>query len=227
MAIVKCKECGGKVSTKAKSCPNCGAKPPKKTSLFTWLVLFVFVFFIYISGNSDKTNGNSLPISNSLPSENNTSDKELNTKVKTVKNISTKPAFDLVLKPKSKYKSDAKILCTKDWTKRGQLDQRMFDHCMEGQMEGYEKVKELHGYIDQKFYSDTAYPYCTKRWTKRDIVNSRMLAHCLEQEVEGIQDVMFYRKQYGEDKVNQIVGRALGRYGSWNMAAYTVERAFE
>ncbi|WP_342632179.1 zinc ribbon domain-containing protein [Marinobacter alkaliphilus] len=38
MALVKCKECGSDVSTKAKACPKCGAKAPKKTSLFTWLV---------------------------------------------------------------------------------------------------------------------------------------------------------------------------------------------
>lgn len=29
MALVKCKECGGQVSTEAASCPSCGAKPPK------------------------------------------------------------------------------------------------------------------------------------------------------------------------------------------------------
>lgn len=38
MALVKCKECGSDVSTKAKTCPKCGAKAPKKTSLFTWIV---------------------------------------------------------------------------------------------------------------------------------------------------------------------------------------------
>ncbi len=30
MALVKCKECGNQVSTDAKSCPSCGAKPPKQ-----------------------------------------------------------------------------------------------------------------------------------------------------------------------------------------------------
>ncbi|MBS1170021.1 MAG: hypothetical protein H6R01_939 [Burkholderiaceae bacterium] len=33
MALVACKECGKEVSTEAKSCPNCGAKPPKKPSM--------------------------------------------------------------------------------------------------------------------------------------------------------------------------------------------------
>lgn len=46
MALVKCKECGGKVSTNAKACPACGAKPPKKTSVVTWLVLATVVIVI-------------------------------------------------------------------------------------------------------------------------------------------------------------------------------------
>ena len=47
MALVKCKECGEKVSTKAKSCQNCGAKPPKKTSIVTWVVLALILFGVY------------------------------------------------------------------------------------------------------------------------------------------------------------------------------------
>ncbi|MCK7597208.1 hypothetical protein M0G74_07965 [Microbulbifer sp. CAU 1566] len=49
MALKKCTECGGSVSTKAKICPNCGAKAPKKTSLFTWFALLVVVGFVYSS----------------------------------------------------------------------------------------------------------------------------------------------------------------------------------
>lgn len=45
MALMKCKECGGPVSSEAKSCPKCGAKPPKRTSwpavVFACLVGFV------------------------------------------------------------------------------------------------------------------------------------------------------------------------------------------
>ena len=41
MALVACKECGKEVSKKAKVCPHCGFKP-KRTSLFTWLVM-IFV----------------------------------------------------------------------------------------------------------------------------------------------------------------------------------------
>lgn len=43
MAVVKCKECGGQVSTKAKACPSCGAKQPKKVGILGWLFVLVVV----------------------------------------------------------------------------------------------------------------------------------------------------------------------------------------
>jgi hypothetical protein len=47
MALKNCKECGHQISSKAKTCPNCGAKI-RRTSLFTWLV-FAFVLAIVLS----------------------------------------------------------------------------------------------------------------------------------------------------------------------------------
>jgi len=59
MALVKCKECGEEVSTKAKTCPKCGAKAPRKTSLFTWLVLLFIIFVIYAANQEPTSTGNS------------------------------------------------------------------------------------------------------------------------------------------------------------------------
>lgn len=55
MALVKCKECGEEVSTKAKTCPKCGAKAPKKTSLFTWFVLILIIFGVYSANQTPST----------------------------------------------------------------------------------------------------------------------------------------------------------------------------
>ena len=41
MALIECKECKTKISKQAKVCPSCGAPAPKKTSLFTWIVVAV------------------------------------------------------------------------------------------------------------------------------------------------------------------------------------------
>ncbi|MFT6255885.1 MAG: RNA polymerase subunit RPABC4/transcription elongation factor Spt4 [Cellvibrionaceae bacterium] len=54
MAVVKCKECGEKVSTKAKTCPSCGNIAPKKTSSFTWVVLILIIIAILSLTNSSS-----------------------------------------------------------------------------------------------------------------------------------------------------------------------------
>lgn len=56
MAVKPCKECGKPVSTKAKSCPNCGAEQPKKTSRLALGVAGLFLFFIiYSISTTDST----------------------------------------------------------------------------------------------------------------------------------------------------------------------------
>ncbi|OJU74914.1 MAG: hypothetical protein BGN93_01395 [Acinetobacter sp. 39-4] len=65
MAIKPCKECGGPVSDKAESCPRCGAKQPKQTSLLTWIIggLFAFgvLFAVYAKTRTPTTTEVSQP----------------------------------------------------------------------------------------------------------------------------------------------------------------------
>ena len=47
MSLIKCKECGKQISNKAESCPSCGAKLPKKTSIVTWvLISSIAIYFV-------------------------------------------------------------------------------------------------------------------------------------------------------------------------------------
>lgn len=48
MALIKCKECGAQISSTASTCPQCGAKPPAKTSVLT---LIVGGFFVTVVGS--------------------------------------------------------------------------------------------------------------------------------------------------------------------------------
>lgn len=50
MSVKKCKECGNQVSTKAKKCPHCGAKAPKRTSVLVWILAGVVGLLFYMSG---------------------------------------------------------------------------------------------------------------------------------------------------------------------------------
>ena len=47
MALTKCKECNGDVSTKAACCPKCGAKVPSRFGVGTFLVCLVVLYLIY------------------------------------------------------------------------------------------------------------------------------------------------------------------------------------
>lgn len=49
MALVKCKECGNQVSTKAEVCPGCGAKVRRKSRWILWFLLPAFVWVIVSS----------------------------------------------------------------------------------------------------------------------------------------------------------------------------------
>lgn len=65
MALVHCKECGKDMSSEAKSCPSCGAPPPKTTSTATIVVGGFFTLFVvswvYNATNSASTAGMSKP----------------------------------------------------------------------------------------------------------------------------------------------------------------------
>ena len=51
--MIKCKACGKEISNKAKACPYCGNPSPKKTSLITWFVLFLFLTIVYNMATKD------------------------------------------------------------------------------------------------------------------------------------------------------------------------------
>ncbi len=55
--IKQCKTCKKDVSISAKVCPHCGEPYPtgKKTSIFTWFVLFLIVFVIYKCGTTPES----------------------------------------------------------------------------------------------------------------------------------------------------------------------------
>lgn len=55
MAIKPCKECGAPVSDKAESCPMCGAKQPKETSVLTWICVGMLGLAAMIWFFSDHT----------------------------------------------------------------------------------------------------------------------------------------------------------------------------
>jgi len=70
MALVKCKECGSKVSTKAAACPQCGAKINKGMGCGTLIVVLCIAFFIVsVMLRSAERSHESQSVSTEAPSE--------------------------------------------------------------------------------------------------------------------------------------------------------------
>lgn len=133
----------------------------------------------------------------------------------------------LLPKTKAQYHDDSMTICRESWTKRGELDLKMYLHCLEGQEEGYNEVLSMGKYVKEDFYKNIGFPHCYRQWTKRGVTDTRMLAHCLKQEIDSYNDVVYYRNQYDADSVNAVVSNALVRFGSWNMAAFKVKAVLE
>jgi len=55
MALIKCKECGHQISKNAETCPNCGAKNKKKTSVITWICAGMLGLAVLIWAFADHT----------------------------------------------------------------------------------------------------------------------------------------------------------------------------
>lgn len=69
MAMVKCKECGNDISSKAPACPKCGAKV-ERTSAFTWLMaIFIGAPFLYIAFSTSLSKSNTPPAPPSGPAQ--------------------------------------------------------------------------------------------------------------------------------------------------------------
>lgn len=70
MALVKCKECGSKVSTKAAACPQCGAKINKGMGCGTLIIVVCIAFLIVgVMLPSIGRSGGSGSVSTDTPSE--------------------------------------------------------------------------------------------------------------------------------------------------------------
>lgn len=75
MALKPCKECGNQISDKAKTCPQCGAAQPKKTSVFTWIVLGFIVLTVLgamFSGSDENSQNSNSSTSKSASKDKNT-----------------------------------------------------------------------------------------------------------------------------------------------------------
>jgi len=115
MALKPCKECGREISTKAKSCPHCGAdtKPPQMGLLSSLAVIFLVIFIISsittlfeeIDSSSNKPPGNSAEALKKIEAKKKQEFKQnRNAILSKGKQLITKKNYDKALNNLEKYK---------------------------------------------------------------------------------------------------------------------------
>ncbi len=87
------------------------------------------------------------------------------------------------------------VHCSEEWTKRGVLDQSMYQYCMQTQREGYENLKSLVSKYASQKWIQAAINYSLEEWTKRDVTNFSMVHFTLNQITEGYEDIIYLSKQ--------------------------------
>lgn len=102
MALTKCKECGNEVSSKAESCPKCGAKiKPKSIGCGGLILVFIVIGVI---GSMFSQNQNSISSSPSAPSATDIKN-QVKEQVKIKKLDWNKGGFDSVMMVKATFEN--------------------------------------------------------------------------------------------------------------------------
>lgn len=85
--------------------------------------------------------------------------------------------------------------CRDEWTKRGELDQRMFRYCVSQETRGHAEMLATLKKFDSKPWMSALFPAIWMEWTKRGITQYRMVGHALKQECDKFLDYEYERKQ--------------------------------
>ena len=117
--------------------------------------------------------------------------------------------------------------CKKEWTKRGQLDQEMFDYCARQQREGYQNLMDLADKNKESKWIGSLIAYSESKWTDKGITDYQMMAFQVNKEVEGFLDIE-YEKNNGNvsgDKLSSCMSKwVTDEKPQFSMVAYCIKQ---
>ncbi len=226
--IRKCEDCGHSVSRRAKACPQCGAPFGGRTSPAAWGCLLV----ILIGALTQAFLPALLPSGSSSSSTPRTAAERSAEKKSIAANapssrLQQDTPEELWSKPQYRYsQQNADALCREEWTTRGQLNERMYRHCLQRQKEGYGELEQL---VRQHFdfqWISVVLQRAWETWTKRGRTNYTMVHHQMAGEVEGYLNIQFERQQpdFDAPKMSMCIAKWKDHDSPWSMAFYSYQR---
>lgn len=90
--------------------------------------------------------------------------------------------------------------CSEEWTKRGVLDQGMYQFCMKKERDGYAELKSLSAKYASQQWIQSAVNFSMEKWTKRNVTQFSMVHFSLNKITEGYEDIVYMSKQPGWQK---------------------------
>ena len=119
----------------------------------------------------------------------------------------------------SSVEENNRKFCEKEWTSRGELDQRMFNSCMAKQNKGYAGLEAMTAKHKSLSWFARARAGVTEEWTKRGVVDYNMVRASLESEVDGYLDVeyMIEHDEVSQAKLARCKAEWSRKYEEWRM----------
>lgn len=180
MSLVKCKECGKDVSTKAKECPNCGCSVAYTTKLrwYFWVPLLVVIVMVFVYSNlPDTTNLETIETISTSSSE--------PVRYSSADPIATS-APEEKLTPEM-ILSRIKARCARKWSD----NYGMQEHCNKSEQESMSSIAEIYNANPKGSEAHSIISRCLSKWKEGVTYNYGMVEHCTNSEIDS------YNKLYG------------------------------
>lgn len=122
--------------------------------------------------------------------------------------------------------SNAKTHCENEWTKRGELNSRMFNYCMRQGKKGHANAMHVLKKFGAHPWMATLLPAIWEQWTKRGITQYRMVGYSLKKEADKFLDYEYERKQpsFSRAKMARCESKWGGHDSRWSMTMYCYKR---
>jgi hypothetical protein len=119
----------------------------------------------------------------------------------------------------TKESARSEEFCSSEWTKRGQLDNSMYQYCLRQELDGYQEFVFLAGKYKAQPWIQNAINYSVKEWTKKGLRQDQMVAYTLKQITEGWEDLQYESKQpnFNKNKAAACTSKWAPQY---NMVTY-------
>jgi hypothetical protein len=110
-------------------------------------------------------------------------------------------------------------LCKDEWTKRGELDQRMFDYCVRSQQNGYAELVTLANKYDGQNWIRPAIDVAIKEGSKAGAREDEIVAYSLKKITEGWADLEYAKTEsnFNKSKYDSCITQW---YPQFDVAAY-------